>query len=138
MKEQTIILVCFAIFMSGLIACTTVQDNRSNLRSTQEREMTVGLVKKEIRKGMSGAEVAEALGSPNVVTKDENGMETWVYDKIATEASYSESQSGLFLILGGVAQQSGAASVTQKTLTVVIKFNQNDKVESFSYHSSKF
>jgi outer membrane protein assembly factor BamE (lipoprotein component of BamABCDE complex) len=87
---------------------------------------------------MSGAQVAEALGSPNIVTKDEGGDETWVFDKIATEASYSESSSGLFLVLYASGGRSGAAAVTQKTLTVVIKFDTNSKVKSFSYHASKF
>ena len=86
---------------------------------------------------MSGAQVAESLGSPNIVTKDENDKETWVYDKIATEASYSQSQNGLFLILGGFSNQSGARATSQRTLTVVIKF-VNEKVDSFTYHQSKF
>ena len=137
MKKYQIVVALIAIVVL-MSSCTTVQDHRSKLSSEQDREMTVGLVQKEIKKGMSGAEVTEALGSPNIVTKDENGMETWVYDKIATEASYSESSSGIFLILGGISNRSGAASVTQKTLTVVIKFNDKSKVESFSYHSSKF
>lgn len=118
--------------------CRTVQDNRGDLSSTRERELTAGIVKKEIKKGMSGAQVAELLGSPNITTLDENSRETWVYDKIATEASYSESQSGMFLILGGFSNNSGAASTTQRTLTVVIKFNAESKVESFTYHQSKF
>lgn len=100
--------------------------------------MTVGVVQKEIRKGMSGAEVAEALGSPNIVTRDENERETWVYDKIATEASYSQSQNSLFLILGGFSNRSGASSTTQRTLTVVIRFGSDMKVESYTYHQSKF
>jgi outer membrane protein assembly factor BamE (lipoprotein component of BamABCDE complex) len=122
----------------SLGACRTVEDNRRDTADTRGRELTAGLVKREITKGMSGAAVAEALGSPNIVTKDSDERETWVYDKIATEASYSQSQSGLFLILGGFSNQSGAASTTQRTLTVVIKFDKNDKVESFTYHQSKF
>ncbi|MCU0331642.1 MAG: hypothetical protein MUC47_11805 [Candidatus Kapabacteria bacterium] len=122
----------------SLVGCRSAQDNVRDLRSTNEREMTVGIVQREIKKGMSGAAVAEALGSPNIVTKDEGENVTWVYDKIATEASYSQSQNALFLIIGGVSNQSGAASVTQKTLTVVIKFDASDKVSSFTYHSSKF
>jgi len=113
-------------------------EHRSNLHSVKEQELTVGKVQKEIKVGMSGAQVAEALGSPNIVTKDEGGDETWVFDKIATEASYSESSSGLFLVLYASGGRSGAAAVTQKTLTVVIKFDTNSKVKSFSYHASKF
>lgn len=138
MKLSRVLIALAIVATIGFAGCMTVQDHRNNLSSTQDREMTVGNVQREIHKNMSGAEVAEVLGSPNVVTKDEGDNETWVYDKIATEVSYSSSQNAMFLILGGVANQSGAASVTQKTLTVVIKFDENKKVKSFSYHSSTF
>jgi len=139
------------IFISG---CMSAAEHQQSLGSTKEREMTVGIVQKEIRVGMSQADVAASLGSPNIVTRDSEGKETWVYDKIATEASYSRSSGGvggaggaggiagsaliLGLIGGSYSQQAGAASSTQKTLTVLIKFDNNSKVESFSYHSSKF
>lgn len=135
MKTTAKFLAVVALTIS-VAACTVGQQRPT--RFEQEREMTVGTVQREIRKGMSGAEVSEALGSPNIVTKDQSGNETWVYDKIATEASYSANQSGLFLILGGFSNQSAQASTTQKTLTVVIRFDGNSKVDSFTYHSSKF
>jgi len=135
-------------------ACMTAAQHQQSLQSTQEREMTVGIVQKEIRVGMSQADVAAALGSPNIVTRDSEGKETWVYDKIATEASYSKGSGGigggagvggvtgttliLGLIGGGYSKEAGAMSTTQKTLTVIIKFDKNNTVESFSYHSSKF
>lgn len=101
--------------------------------------MTLGVVQKEIRAGLSQADVATVLGSPNIVTKDSADKETWVYDKIASEASYSASSNhGTSLILGTSTSASGAVSSTQKTLTVVIKFDDSKKVESFSYHTSKF
>ncbi|HLP28935.1 MAG TPA: hypothetical protein VK147_09870 [Candidatus Didemnitutus sp.] len=135
---RTLAIGTAAIVLISVSACRTAQDNQRDLKSTQDREMTVGVVQREIKKGMAGASVVEALGSPNIVTKDEKERETWVYDKIATEASYSESQNGLFLILGGFSNQSGASSTTQRTLTVVIKFDPNGRVESFTYHQSKF
>jgi len=135
---RTLSIATLTVLLITTGGCRTAQDNQRDLRSTQEREMTVGVVQREIKKGMSGAAVVEALGSPNIVTKDDKERETWVYDKIATEASYSQSQNGLFLILGGFANQSGAASTTQRTLTVVIKYDASSKVESFTYHQSKF
>lgn len=141
--------------MCGLLAgCMTAAEHQKSLGSTQEREMTVGIVQKEIRVGMSQGDVATALGSPNIVTRDVGGTETWVYDKIATEASYSSSSgtvaggvgagglAGPALILGGVGgvvnRKAGAMSTTQKTLTVVIKFDDKNQVKTFTYHSSKF
>jgi outer membrane protein assembly factor BamE (lipoprotein component of BamABCDE complex) len=143
-------IMCSALFF-GLTGCA---GHRGSLHSEQEREMTLGVVQKEIRKGMSQADVATALGSPNIVTRDSAGKETWIYDKIATEASYSRSGgsvgggagaggvAGSALILGGVggsgSRSSGASSTTQRTLTVVIKFDDSGLVDSFSYHMSKF
>jgi outer membrane protein assembly factor BamE (lipoprotein component of BamABCDE complex) len=144
-------MVCGLMFISG---CRSTEEHQSQLHSTKEREMTVGVVQKEISVGMSQTDVAEALGSPNIVTRDNEGKEAWVYDKIATEASYSNSSAGVrggvgvgvgggnTLVLGGVgggySQASGASATTQKTLTVIIKFGADNLVESFSYHSSKF
>jgi outer membrane protein assembly factor BamE (lipoprotein component of BamABCDE complex) len=94
--------------------------------------MTVGTVQKEIRKGMSGAEVAEVLGSPNIVTTDAEGREVWIYDKISTDVTYSRGAGG------SVSKSAGAESTTQRTLTVVIKFDENKRVRDFAYHSSRF
>jgi hypothetical protein len=82
--------------------------------------------------------VAEALGSPNLVTKDTVGRETWVYDKIATEASASHSNAYGSILILGVGQAAGASSTTQRTLTVVIRFDREQKVDTFTYHASRF
>lgn len=150
MKKRVMCVCALAVLLAFAAACA----HESNLHSVKEREMTLGVVQKEIRTGMSQASVAETLGSPNIVTRDEAGMETWVYDKIATEASYSQSSGNVSggvgaggagskaLILGGVGGSygggSGASSTTQKTLTVVIKFSKSGQVNNFSYHMSKF
>src|SRR4030043_1622650 len=109
------IAICICIIATGFtFGCMTAAQHQQELGSTKEREMTVGIVQKEIRKGMSQADVAVALGSPNIVTNGGAGKETWIYDKIATEASYSTSTGGVSggvgagglagsaLILGGV------------------------------------
>ena len=164
-NEKTNRIKCvgmFCLFLSlllpGCVQPMSAAQHQQSLGSTQEREMTVGVVQKEIRVGMSQADVAIALGSPNIVTKDSYGDETWIYDKIATEASYSNSSQtegvgvggaaggflGNVLLLGGVgysretSSQAGASATTQKTLTVVIKFDKNSLVKGFSYHASKF
>ncbi|MHC4695255.1 MAG: hypothetical protein ACYTFA_00780 [Planctomycetota bacterium] len=135
--------------------CMTAGSHASQLHTERERRMTVGVVQKEIRKGMSQADVAGALGSPNIVTKEADGKEAWIYDKIATEASYSTDSGGIggsvggggyasgrSLILGGVGtgygKSAGAAATTQRTLTVIIKFNETGLVDSFTYHASRF
>ena len=100
--------------------------------------MTLGVVQISLHKGMSQSAVAEALGAPNIITRDSNGIETWIYDKVASYASYKHSSIyGTILILSG---SSGSASTTtgQRTLTVIVKFDKNQKIESISYNSSEF
>lgn len=106
--------------------------------TADERELTVGLVQKNIHVGMSQADVAEALGSPNIVTKDSDSQETWIYDKIASEASYKSRGGYWTLILIGGNWGSGSSRTTQKTLTVIIKFDERGGVRKVSYHASKF
>lgn len=141
MINNKLTLVFSLLVFVLLSGCMTAAQHQQSLPSTQDREMTLGIVQKEIRIGMSQADVATALGSPNIVTRDSEGKETWIYDKIATEAAYSKDVGGTGLILaliGGYSKEAGAISTTQKTLTVIIKFDKSNAVESFSYHASKF
>jgi outer membrane protein assembly factor BamE (lipoprotein component of BamABCDE complex) len=123
---------------SGLMFCALLFGCAGSPAKLTERETTVGTVQKEIRVGMSGADVAATLGSPNVVTTDEKRREVWIYDKISTETAYSKSESGVWLLVLGASSSSGAKSTTQKTLTVIVKFDEQWLVMDFAYHASKF
>ena len=155
MRASTIsrILPLIAI-VALLTGCMSTKQHYQQTHGIQERQMTVGTVQKKIRKGMSGADVAEVLGSPNIVTTDGEGREVWVYDKISTDVTYSKDSGGVGMVLlvgglagntvagglghGGYSRSAGAESKTQRTLTVVIKFDEEKKVRDFSYHSSRF
>jgi outer membrane protein assembly factor BamE (lipoprotein component of BamABCDE complex) len=136
--------------------CQSAQQHAADVRAAQEAgdRMTVGKVQREIRVGMTNAEVAEVLGSPNMVTTDDRRRESWVYDKVSTDSAYSGSSGGvsaLFLgggitggtLLGGLGStgyrsSAGASSTTQRTLTIIIKFDEASRVRDFSYRSSSF
>jgi outer membrane protein assembly factor BamE (lipoprotein component of BamABCDE complex) len=151
MVIMTLCITPIAFLLGG---CVSAQKHYEDTHGAQERAMTVGIVQKEIKKGMSGADVASILGSPNIVTTDAEGLEVWVYDKISTDVTYSQSSGGgiIGLLVGGGGgnvgggtgasgnynKSAGAASTTQRTLTVVIKFDNEKKVKDFSYHSSQF
>ena len=117
------------------VKCAKHPDKCTN--PTMEQNLTLGVVQKDIRVGMSQADVATALGSPNIVTTDANGKETWIYDKVSSVASYNDSGFSVGIILAGYGKTKSNTQTVQKTLTVVIKFN-NKKVETFQYHMSKF
>lgn len=120
----------------------------------QEQQMTLGLVQRDIKVGTSQADVAQILGSPNIVTQDADGKETWIYDKVSSITSYGSSGFGVNVggfgggfgwngIGGGIGnvgynKNGGTVQSNQKTLTVVLKFDDNHNVSSFSYHMSSF
>ena len=123
---------------------------RAKPRADGAREFTLGVVQKELRQGMSQADVAERLGSPNLVTRDAGGREAWVYDKVSSEVEASTSGIGLGGLgsgsgdhVGGVlgiaaGKRSGRVRSSQRTLTVVVRFSAAGAVETFSWHSSRF
>ena len=131
-------IACLFLSLLFLSGCSTASSHLRSTKSDAADRVTVGKVQREIRVGMSSAAVIEVLGSPNIVSTDENRLEVWVYDKIATDVSYSNSNGGVWLILGAAGGNSGAASTTQRTLTIVIKFDVDKKVRDFAYHSSSF
>jgi outer membrane protein assembly factor BamE (lipoprotein component of BamABCDE complex) len=120
----------------------------------QEQQMTLGLVQRDIKVGTSQVDVAQILGSPNIVTQDADGYETWIYDKVSSIVSYNSSGFGVGiggfgggfgsngggggLLNAGYNKNGGVAQSNQKTLTVVLKFDENHNVLSFSYHMSSF
>lgn len=130
---KSIALVCCLIAL-----CAFACGGGKKASTAKEQEFTLGLVQKSIKVGMAQAEVAEALGSPNIVTKDSDGKETWVYDKIASQVS-SGGHSGYWtLILIGGTWGKDTTTSSQKTLTVVIKFDDAGRVHKLAYHASKF
>ncbi len=136
MKKAYFALFCMLI---GLITgCQTASQHQKELSEEPTEKFTLGNVQRKIEKGMSQAEVASSLGSPNIVTKDANGKEAWVYDKVAREVSYSHDQGGVWLILGAYSKEAGASRTSQRTLTVVIKFDDKGHVDDVTYHASQF
>jgi hypothetical protein len=78
------------------------------------------------------------MGSPNVVSTDEQRREVWIYDKISTTTAYSRSEGGATILVLGAGAAAGAQSTSQRTLTVIVKFDEDKKVRDFAYHSSSF
>lgn len=100
--------------------------------------LSLGTVQKKLHRGMCQDKVAYVLGAPNIVTKDKNDREAWIYDKHNTEVSVSESSSDSWLILGKWGKEKQESSSVQKTITIIVKFDENKLVDHISYHTSEF
>lgn len=104
----------------------------------KEDRLTVGKVQGEIKVGLSAAEVAQILGSPNIVTTDDKRREVWIYDKVSTDrVDTSSSSFGTLIILGGSSADS-SSSTRQRTLTIIIKYDEEKKVRDFAYNYTQF
>jgi outer membrane protein assembly factor BamE (lipoprotein component of BamABCDE complex) len=148
MKLTAIFTLILSLALSS--GCMTASQHKAEVQDNSGDRLTVGIVQKEVKVGMSGAEIIEILGSPNIVSTDEERREVWVYDKIATEYAYSNSGGGLSSFIlgfpsdvlfggsGGYNKNAGAASKSQRTLTIIIKFDDVAMVRDFAYHSSRF
>lgn len=153
-RMMTHIRCILLVGVSLVFGCESASWHREQVQDNTPGTLSVGRVQREIRVGMSSADVVEVLGSPNMVTTDDQRRESWVYDKVSTEVVYSTSSNtvgggvgaggvaGKALILGGGgaahSSAAGAVSTQQKTLTIIIKFDNDGKVRDFAYHSSKF
>lgn len=127
------IAICSVATLIGISGC-----RHPAPPAEKAEQLTVGRVQGEIKVGMSAAAVAEILGSPNIVTTDEERREVWIYDKVSSDSvDTSNSIGGTIIIFGGQSSQR-ERSRTQKTLTIIIKFDENKLVRDFAYNFSQF
>ena len=134
MKRTPIMLgTCFSVVLAlALAACAPKK------AEIEDDRLTVGKVQGEIRVGLNAARVAEILGSPNIITTDEERREVWIYDKVSTDrVDTNRSVYGTLIILGA---QSGTSSSSQRqrTLTIIVKFDEEKNVRDFAYNYTQF
>lgn len=132
MGSKYFLFLLVAFLLSG---CASAGYMRQQVQDDKGDRLTVGTVQQKIYVGMSSADVAQVLGAPNILSTDEERREVWIYDKIATDVVYSNSDAGIKFLTVGMA---GAKSTNQRTLTIIVKFDKDNKVRDFAYHTSSF
>jgi len=85
-------------------------------------------LKSKVDQGASvgGGDVVQALGSPNIVSTNPDGTETWVYDKIITEKEMAAGQN------------TSVQTQSSRTMMILIKFNKKNAVESIVYRQTSY
>ena len=140
MKKNLSLVLPGILIVFVLTGCypTSLVDQQKDINAAKGEgdNLSIGKVQKEIRVGMSSSDVVSVLGSPNMVTTDDKRRESWVYDKVSTEGMASTSKGTGFLCFP--ADRNATVSRTQKTLTIVIKFDEKGMVRDFAYNTSKF
>jgi hypothetical protein len=95
-------------------------------RQIETQKLTLGSVQANVRVGVSGDDVIAALGSPNIITQSADKSETWVYDKVATEAEVATGYN------------SAVAVRSTRTMLVTVKFGLDKRVKDVSYRQTSY
>ena len=114
----------------------------SNAPRETTSKLTLGLAQSTVTKGANQSEIIKVLGAPNIISKDKSGNETWTYDRISRDAqSKSRSGAGFGALFGWVfagGSSSSSSSMSNKSLTVIITFDDNKNVIDYAYQSLEF
>jgi hypothetical protein len=117
--------------------------------------LSYGSVTSQVEKGKTTQlELLQAFGGPNISTLDRDGVETWVYERTATQSDVQSSAQaaqgaaslGAFfkyvdVNIGGSMARSGSSSSVStsiRSLTVIVKFASNKTVSDYSVRASTF
>ncbi len=134
MKTQSFLFFALASLLILGSGCVSPQKS-PNSRADR---LSIAAVQRSIRIGMSSTEVVEILGAPNMVTTDENRNETWVYDRMCTNIQGSASEGYFTLILAGVGTSRYNRQTSQRSLTIIVMFDEKGKVRDFRYRQTSF
>jgi outer membrane protein assembly factor BamE (lipoprotein component of BamABCDE complex) len=84
------------------------------------------------------ADVLEVFGAPNITTRDAAGSEVWSYQRHATVAQSSSNSDYWTILLTGGSRSAAGFAQSNRTMTLIIKFNSKDVVSDFRSRTSDF
>jgi outer membrane protein assembly factor BamE (lipoprotein component of BamABCDE complex) len=127
-------VLLLGVMLALVVGCATTQPV-----TTRNSELTHGNVQMNLNVGeTTQTEVLEVFGAPNITSMDGSGREVWTYQRHATVAQ-SKSRSGYFtIILAGGGRSSSGYEQTSRTMTLLIKFDENKVVSDFRSRTSNF
>lgn len=107
--------------------------------ATRNSELTHGNVQMNLKVGQTTqAQVLEVFGAPNITTMDGSNQEVWTYQRQATVSQSTTSSSYWTVVLAGGSSGAAGFEQTQRTMTLIIKFDANKVVSDFRSRSSEF
>jgi len=121
-----------ALTTAALVACS----NPSTTRPIADRDnqLTHGNVQLTLKKGVTNqTEVLESFGAPNITSVDGNGHEVWTYQRHATDVQAAAENWAIFS-----RDTTVGFSQSNRTITLIIKFDENKIVKDFRSRMSSF
>ena len=133
MSIKSAIILCSLV---AFIACAPVNTTPVTTRNS---ELTHGNVQLNLRVGQTTqTEVLEVFGAPNITSIDASGQEVWTYQRQATVSQSASSRDYWTIILAGGSRSTSGFEQTQRTMTLIVKFDSRKVVSDFRSRSSNF
>ncbi len=124
--------------LASLLASGCVQTQTKPV-TTRNSELTHGNVQLNLKVGeTTQTQVLEVFGAPNITSIDGSGQEVWTYQRAATVAQSSSSGGYWTILLAGGNRSAAGFEQTQRTMTLLIKFDDKKVVSDFRSRSSEF
>lgn len=140
--SKKVFIRAFTSSIAVIVLAGCVSSNTTPV-TTRNSELTQGNVQLNLKIGITNqTEVLEVFGAPNITSIDGSGNEVWTYQRNATVSQSSEASAGAalgwkILLLGGARTARGGEQ-TQRTITLIIKFNDKKIVSDFRSRASDF
>jgi outer membrane protein assembly factor BamE (lipoprotein component of BamABCDE complex) len=137
MFARLILIAAAAIALPGCTQTETRSDPEPEPRPNSQ--LTHGNVQMNLEAGKtSQTEVLEKFGSPNITSIDSSGNEVWTYQRQATVEQSSSARNYWTVVLFGGSTRTSGLEQTQRTATLMIKFDSNKVVSDFRSRTSEF
>ena len=129
----------FAALTVLTVAGCVVNETQTRPVAVRNSELTHGNVQMNLRLGeTTQADVLDIFGPPNVATVDGSGREVWSWQKHATVTQSSSAKDYFTVVLFGGSRSASGFEQTQRTMTLIVKFDAHKVVADFSSRSSEF
>ena len=133
MLRNSLVLLILTVLFS---ACAQTPSAPVTARNS---ELTHGNVQMHLQVGKTTqTEVLETFGAPNITSIDGSGHEVWTYQRHATVAQATSSSNYWTIILFGGGSEAAGFEQTQRTMTLIIKFDAHKVVSDFRSRASNF
>jgi hypothetical protein len=133
LKHTAFLSVVLALALAG---CAHV-DTRSGI--VGNGDLTHGNVQLALRVGKTTqTDVLETFGAPNVATIDSSGQEVWTYQRHATITQHGSAHNYWTVILLGGSTSADGFEQTQRTMTLMIRFDASKVVSDFRSRTAEF
>ena len=133
------LIALLGLFCTVVLLVCCASTPRADTSQDEPNMLTHGGVQLTLRTGQTTqVEIVEAFGAPNIATRDASGHEVWTYRRHASVTRASGSDAYFNILIFGTSGYSKEQTSSSRTMTLIIKFDENNVVYDFRSRSSSF